>query len=108
MAEITGLVLGGIPLVLWALEQYHEPVKSYYKYDMTLSTLRNNIFVQQQQLHITLGLIGLDKPNITELRECIEEKYPSQRTEFLSIIGHMDKITKGLLDKLEIDMNGKV
>ena len=105
---IAGLVLGGIPIALWALEKYHDPVKSYWKYDMTLSTLRDNIFVQQQQLHITLRLIGLNQPTINELRECLEEKYPNQYREFLSIIKHMDEITKGLLDKLGIDMDGRV
>ena len=105
---IAGLVLGGIPIALWALEKYHDPVKSYWKYDMTLSTLRDNIFVQQQQLQITLRLIGLNQPSIVELRECLEEKYPDKHKEFLSIIGHMEELTKGLLDKLEIDMDGRV
>ena len=105
---IAGLVLGGIPIALWALEKYHDPVKSYWKYDMTLSTLRDNIFVQQQQLHITLRLIGLNQPTINELRECLEEKYPNHYREFLSIIKHMDEITKDLLDKLEIDIDGRV
>jgi hypothetical protein len=108
MAELAGVVLGGIPIVLWALKEYHDPVKSYRKYDMTLSTLRNNIFVQQQQLRSTVSLIGLGKPSIDELRECLEEKYPYQQEEFLSIIGHMDKIINDLLYKLEIGMNGKV
>jgi hypothetical protein len=105
---IAGLVLGGIPIALWALEKYHDPVKSYWKYDMTLSTLRDNIFVQQQQLRITLRLIGLNQPSINELRECLKEKYPNHYREFLSIIKHMDEITKSLLDKLEIDMDGRV
>ena len=105
---IAGLVLGGIPIALWALEKYHDPVKSFWKYDMTLSTLRDNIFIQQQQLHITLRLIGLYQPTIDELRECLEEKYPNQHKEFLSIIKQMDEITKGLLDKLKIDLDGRV
>ncbi|OCL12217.1 hypothetical protein AOQ84DRAFT_386279 [Glonium stellatum] len=104
---IAGLVLGGIPIALWALEKYQDPVKSYFKYDMTLSTLRDNIFVQKQQLYVTFDLIGLSQPTIEELRVCLEEKYPNQHREFLSIIGHMEEITKNLLDKLQIDMNGK-
>jgi hypothetical protein len=108
MAELAGVVLGGIPIVLWALKEYHDPVKSYRKYDMTLSTLRDNIFVQQQQLRSTFGLIGLGQPSVDELRECLEEKYPSQQKEFLSIIRRMDKIINDLLHKLDVDMNGKV
>jgi hypothetical protein len=111
MAEVAGIVLGGIPVALWALQRYHDAAKSYRnfrKYDMTLSTLRDNIFVQQQQLHITIGLIGLDQPSINELQERIQESYPRQQREIISIIGHMDQIIRGLLDKLEIDMDGKV
>lgn len=108
MAEIPGIVLGGIPVVLWALDRYHEPVKSYLKYDITLSTLRSNIFMQQQQLHLTLGLIGLKEPSVRELRECLEEKYPDQHMEYMSVIENMDRIIKGLLDKLEVDMDRKV
>jgi hypothetical protein len=76
MAEIAGVVLGGIPIVLLALEKYHDRVKSYWKYEGVLSTLRNNIFVQQQQLRITLSLIGLNQPSVAELQECLKEKYP--------------------------------
>lgn len=108
MAEIAGVVLGGIPIALLALERYHDPVKSYWKYDTTLSTLRSNIFVQQQQLLITLGLLGLEQPGFNEIAECLKDKYPSQHKEILSIVARMDKITKNLLDKLEIDTNGKV
>ncbi len=108
MAEVAGVVLGGIPVVLLALEKYHDPVKSYWKYDTTLSTLRTNIFVQQQQLRITLSLIGLEDASIDEVRECLKEKYPLQQQEFLSILQGMDNIITSLLHKLEVDISGKV
>ena len=108
MAEIAGVVLGGIPIALWAFDRYREPVESYCKYDMTLSTLQDNIFIQQQQLRTTLGLIGLDQPCFHEVQEWIREKYPSRHEEILSIVAQMDRVTKSLLDKLEVDTNGKV
>lgn len=105
---IAGLVLGGIPIVLWALEQYHEPVKSYWRYDETLSTLRDNLFVQREQLSITLKNIGLHDPNPEEFNAFISKRFPDQRTEYLSIVAHMDDIVKDLMIKLDIDVQGKV
>jgi hypothetical protein len=86
MAKIAAIVLGGIVLVLWALERYHEKVETYWQYKTAASALRNNIFVQQQQLRTTLGLIRLGHPGFNELRECLEEKYPSQHKETFLII----------------------
>ena len=109
MAEaVLGLVLGGIPLVLWALGKYHDPVKDYWKYDLTLSTLRDNIFVQQEQLNITLANIGLHRPTPDELEQHLRSTYPHKYKEFMSIIGHMDGVIKKLMNSLDIDVNGKV
>ena len=108
MTEVAGLVLGGIPLVLRALDKYRDPVKDYLRYDSTLATLRDNIFIQQQQLNITLGNIGLYQPGLEELEDHLQSKYPGKQTEFMSIIGHMDRIIKKLMDNLDIDANGKV
>ena len=108
MAEVAGVVLGGIPIALKALEKYHKSVKDYSNYDITLSTLRDNIFLQQQQLRATMSLIGHDRPDFDEVQEYLKEKFPDQQREFLSIIQRMNKITKNLLEELKVDMDGKV
>jgi hypothetical protein len=109
MAEaVLGLVLGGIPLVLWALGKYHDPVKDCWHHGPTLSTLRDNIFVQQEQLNITLTNIGLYRPSPHELEQHLRSTYPHKHKEFMSIIGHMDGVIKKLLNNLDIDVNGKV
>jgi len=94
--------------VIWALEKYHDPVKSYWRYDETLSTLRDNLFVQKEQLAITMKNIGLREPDLQKFDGFITRKFPNQRAEYLSIIGHMDGIVKELMDKLDIDIHGKV
>ena len=108
MAKVAGGVLGRIPIAILAVEKYHDPVKNYWKYDTTLSTLRNNILVQQQQLRVTLSLIGLEQASINKVQERLEEKCLHQQEEFLSIIGGIEKITRSLLHKLEVNINGKV
>jgi hypothetical protein len=105
---IAGLVLGGILIVIWALEKYHDPVKSFWKYDDTLSTLRDNLFVQKEQLAVTMKNIGLYEPTAQEFEEFVTRKFPNQRAEYISIMKHMDDIVKDLMDKLDIDIHGKV
>jgi hypothetical protein len=96
---IAGLVLGGIPILIWAVEKYHDPVKDYWRYDETLSTLRDNLFVQEKQLSITLENIGLQDPSPEEFEAFISHRFSGQRTEYLSIVAHMDDIVKGLMKK---------
>ncbi len=108
MAELAGLAIGGLPVVLWSLEKYHDPVKSYWRYDQALSTLRDNIFLQQEQLSKTLKNIGLYEPSLEDLEEYLRIHYPNKCTEYMSTIGNMAAIIKQLMDKLDIDIHGKV
>ncbi|EFQ96821.1 hypothetical protein MGYG_08744 [Nannizzia gypsea CBS 118893] len=77
MAEITGLVLSGIPLVLWALEKYSEPYETFHNYHVSIETFRARLDMQHKQLQTTLRNIGLIEPSIDELRECLEAKFPA-------------------------------
>ncbi len=111
--EVAGLVLGGIPLVLYALDNYHRclnPAKDYWKYDSTLKIIRMNVFIQQEQLKVTLrNCVGLEKPSQKELQERLLQLYPRAKCqEFLNIILHMEHIVQKLMDTLEIDSMGKV
>ncbi|KAL9616955.1 MAG: hypothetical protein Q9160_008225 [Pyrenula sp. 1 TL-2023] len=110
MAEVTGLVLGGIPVVLWALEQYRESVKSYWKYEESIMTLRDQLFVQREQLQATLNRLGLHGPSNDELQRILALIYPDdpeKRSIFLSIIRKMDLIILDLMQKLEINQGGQ-
>ncbi|KAF7505309.1 hypothetical protein GJ744_001012 [Endocarpon pusillum] len=107
MAELAGLALGGLPIVLWSLEKYHDPVRSCWRYDETLSSLRDNIFIQQEQLFKTMKNIGLHEPSLEDLEEYLRIQHPNKCTEYISIVGHMGDIIKKLMEKLDIDIKGK-
>jgi hypothetical protein len=109
--EVTGVVLGGIPIILWALENYRvalNPAKDYWRYESTLNTIRMNMFVQQEQLNVTLHNIGLQGASMTEVNSHLRTRFPEKCDVFMDILGHMDKIVQRLMDKLDIDLKGKV
>lgn len=109
MAEIAGIVLGGIPIAIWALDKYAEPLGAYTHYRTSIDTLRTNLILQKRQLHTTLSNIGLpEEPSIDELREWFETKYPDISRELMSIIDRMDKTTAELLRTLDVDASVKV
>ena len=110
MAEVVaGLVLGGIPVAIWALEKYAEPFEAFHKYRTSIETFQTNLNLQKRHLQTTLSNIGLgSEPSINELRECFETKYPGISRELMFIVRRMDEVTAGLMKNLDIDVNGKV
>ncbi|KAJ5471026.1 hypothetical protein N7530_008383 [Penicillium desertorum] len=108
MAEVAGLVLGGIPLAIWALEKYIEPLEDYHRYHRSIESFRADLIVQNRHLQTTFCSIGLDRePSMEELRECFETKFSSISRELMSIVQRMDDVTAGLMKNLDIDVNGK-
>lgn len=108
MAELAGLVLGGIPIAIWALERYAEPFEVHQNYHIAIQTLRADLMMQQNQLEITLRSVGLDNPTPSDIQECLETKFPSIHQALFDIIKAMDERTSKLLEDLNIDINGKV
>ena len=41
--EAAGLFLGAIPIGIWALEHYQEPLEAYADYHNTINTLKANL-----------------------------------------------------------------
>ena len=108
MAEIAGLVLGGIPLAIWALEKYAEPFEAFHRYRTSIDTFRADLILQKWQLQTTLSNVGLHAdPSTKELRECFETKYPEICHQLMSIIERMDEVTAALLKTLDLDVKGK-
>ncbi|KAJ3580542.1 hypothetical protein NPX13_g21 [Xylaria arbuscula] len=109
--EVAGLVLGGIPIVLYAFDNYKrclEPGKNYWRYESTLSMIRSHVFVQQEQLDVTLRNIGLVNPTRVELELHLTKLYSTSKcVEFMAIIDNMETIVRKIMDKLDIDMKGK-
>ncbi|KAL4988839.1 hypothetical protein BDW68DRAFT_176506 [Aspergillus falconensis] len=108
MAEVSGLVLGGIPLAIWALEKYAEPFEAFHNYRTSIETFRADLILQHRQLQTTLCNIGLgNEPSSEELRECFDTEFSDISCELMSIVQRMDDVTAGLLKNLNIDVKGK-
>ncbi|KAI8947428.1 hypothetical protein F4801DRAFT_560650 [Xylaria longipes] len=105
--EVAGLVLGALPIAILAVEKYLKPIESYKNYSQTLKEIRRNLFVQEQQLQVTLEGIGLLKPTLPEVQQKLREVNPECSAQFIDILEHMDNMTSRLMDKLEIDSDGK-
>lgn len=109
--EIVGVVLGGIPLVLWALDNYRKalnPAKDYWRYESTLNNIHMNIFIQKEQLGVTFHNMGLQGVTLAEIELNLRRRYPDKCDTFMDILGHMDDIVHKLMDKLCIDIEGKI
>ena len=109
--EVAGVVLGGIPLVLYALDNYHRawnPAKDYWQWGSTITTIRMNVFVQKQQLDTTLSNLNLHDPTRTELEDMLKQQYPDKFHMFMQIIDEMERQVANLMEMLDIDAKGKV
>ena len=61
--EVAGIVFGGIPLVIAALEHYRTCAAifdDYANYEALLIRKRNYLWLQKEQLEATLRSIGLE------------------------------------------------
>lgn len=108
MAEVAGVLLGGISIGLWAFDRYGESVQSSWKYEESIAFYRQQLFLQQEKLEITYKMLGLVKPTLHELRTSLASRFPGKRDEFLEIIQSMEGIIAELLRALEIGENRQV
>ncbi|KAI0490376.1 hypothetical protein F4859DRAFT_520195 [Xylaria cf. heliscus] len=108
MAEIAGLVLGALPIAIWALEKYSEPFENLHKCRMSIESFRAQIMIQNYQLKTTLANVGLRKDASREqLQECFEAKFPQISNELTFIVQQMDEVTMELLTSLNVSINAK-
>lgn len=110
--ETAGLVLGAVPLVLYAFDNYARclgQVKDYWKYESTLQMIRTHVFIQGRQLDATLNGIGLTRPTRQELEEHLSGIYGEEECdEFMAIIDRMEALLARMMFSLDIDSSGKV
>lgn len=108
MAEVAGLVLGGIPIAIWALGKSVDSVDTAIHYRSVITTFKADLKLQQQQLQLTLANIGLPEASTKELKEHFEQEYPDIADDLLTIIQRMEDAIADLLRNLEIDIHNKV
>lgn len=69
--EAAGVALGGVSLVISALENYRTCAKffdDYANYEALLNRKKNYLWLQKEQLDVTLTSIGLDERTSTRSR----------------------------------------
>ncbi|KAF2877445.1 hypothetical protein BDV95DRAFT_559300 [Massariosphaeria phaeospora] len=107
--EVAGVVLSAVPLILFALENYQrawDPMKDHWKWKETIGTIRNEIFLQKQQLDTTLGNLDLRDPTMDEVEAALQIRFPHQCNEFIDIITQIDQLLSKVAKDLYPDAQG--
>ncbi|ERS95331.1 hypothetical protein HMPREF1624_08209 [Sporothrix schenckii ATCC 58251] len=107
MAEIAGLVLGGLPLVISAVEVFAEPLESYRNYKKQVLQFHSLLALQRQKLEATLLDIGLDTPSKDELSRYVQANAPKVADEILYIYQCIEEETNKVMRKFGIDSRTK-
>ncbi|KAK0711814.1 hypothetical protein B0H67DRAFT_491356 [Lasiosphaeris hirsuta] len=83
MAEVVGLVLGGIPLAIWALGKFSEALDAFHGDQFEIKTFQTDLTLQFRRLELTLDRMGLplgSNPSRRELEAAIKEKFSDMET----------------------------
>jgi hypothetical protein len=131
-AEIVGFLLGAIPLVISAIEHYRDGLGlliDYSHYQSTLKALRTRLRIQLNLYEGTLKRLLLSELSsieadvlfpatgvpletalwgTREIEEKLRKKLGNQYETFMDVIWEMDAVMKKLMNKLDIDLEGKV
>jgi len=126
--EITGVVLGTLPLIISALEHCGEGVataKRFWRYKSELRLLilqintERRIFLNTCEQLLTgivrlenmadfLNAPGGDSWNDALVKKRLEERLDSSYETFVDNVHGMEKSLKGMMEKLKLDPEGKV
>jgi hypothetical protein len=129
--EIIGLFLATVPLAISALEHYKEGIdviRDYSHYRSKLKSLQTRLRLQEELYRCTLRSLLSSELSCEEVQslfpepggprsylwgtpkieEKLQKKLKSKYSLFMDVVKDMNKTMKELLDKLDIDMHGKV
>ncbi|ORY08200.1 hypothetical protein BCR34DRAFT_13749 [Clohesyomyces aquaticus] len=107
--EIAGVVLGAVPVILYALDNYErawDPAKDFWNWGETIGMIRDQIFLQKQQLDTTLKILGLQNPTMEEIEAALLISHPNQVHQFMDIIRRMDNVMNEVAKDLCPDSQG--
>jgi len=105
MAEIAGLVLGGIPLVVGALKMLCVAFKTFHRDDLEIHTFRTGIFLQCRPLENTLERMGLPADATRDALEArIRLAFSDRQIELLSVFNCIHEVTQELRTGLHLDV----
>ena len=130
--EVVGIVLGALPLVISAVEHYHDgldPLKDYVRYNSTLKSLRTRLRVQQDLfegtlIRLLLGELSTSQAqalfshvgqhvdgkqwNTPEIEEKLQNRLGGKYENFMDVIREMEATMRRLMKNLDIDIEERV
>jgi len=105
--EVIGVVLGAVPLILYALDNY----RASRRRKETIETIRSKIFVNRRILITTLQRLDptfSEKTKMVDIKVALEVDHPAQAEEFMKIIVSMDEKMNEIARMLYPDAQGPV
>ena len=130
--EIVGFVLAALPLVISAVEHYHDgldPLKDYLRYNSTLKSLRTRLRIQQDLFEGTLIRLLLAELstsqaqalfpdvgqhvdgkqwNTPEIDEKLRNRLGTKYENFMDVIREMETAMRRMMKNLDIDIEERV
>jgi len=110
--DVAAFVFGVLPAALYALDNYQrllKPAKNYMEYSIVLQQMQSHIYLQQEQLNATMATLGLDNPTAAQLRDHLRAVYTEDKCErFMTILERMKDLLERMMEKLDVDVHGKV
>ncbi|PVH93566.1 hypothetical protein DM02DRAFT_676759 [Periconia macrospinosa] len=110
--EVAGVVLGAVPIILYALDNYSkawDPLLGIVRWKETIETIRLQFVLERQKLYITLGSLGLqvtETITFAEVEAALQINQPDTWKDFITIIHEMDGLLYEVAKDLYPDAKG--
>jgi hypothetical protein len=107
--EVAGLVLGAVPLIIYALEKYEQKFTD----ERVIRDLKSGIELQKKILHRTLGKMGakVEGDNgipMIEIETTLRKQHPSDWKLLLNVVELMNEHMIQVATQLYPDTRGPV
>lgn len=112
--EVAGVVLGAIPIIIYALDNYQQmldPLVGIARWKDTIETTRLQFVLESQKLRVTLGSLGIqttEDTTMTELEAALQISQPDKWVDYMTIVGQMNGLLENVAKDLYPDLKGPV
>ncbi|KAF2793117.1 hypothetical protein K505DRAFT_245115 [Melanomma pulvis-pyrius CBS 109.77] len=107
--EVAGVALGGVGIigpVLKSYEYVYDTAKRHINWQDTIGTIRRDLFLQKEQLDITLRGLGLKDPTMADIEATLRIRHPEKCESLMEIIQDMDNYIRKMDPDLQPDAKG--
>lgn len=112
--EVAGVVLGAIPIIIYALDNYKQmldPLVGIARWKDTIETTRLQFVLESQKLRVTLESLGIqttEDTTMTELEAALQISQPDKWADYMTIVGQMNELLENVAKDLYPDLKGPV